>query len=129
MSNHPNPEKLQAYLDGELPVVEVSEIEAHVHSCSACTADLAALERLFATIESVPSEPLRTDLAPEVLDSIRPRLPSLVIGEFLLMAALTAVLVIGIGGAELESRVGRGLQELSTQLELARASDESARSL
>ena len=117
MTNHPETEALQAYIDGELPSDEMSQLEAHLQSCSACESEVAELRELFATIESVPSEPMRIDLAPKVLDSIRPKLPSLAIGEFLLAAALTAAMVIWFGGTELQGRVGGALQRLAIEIE------------
>ena len=122
MDKHPDNDTLQAYLDGELSLDDTRDMEAHLRSCARCEAELAQLNRLFQAIESVPSEPLKTDLAPEVVNDLRPRLPTLAIGEFLLAAALTLVLVLGLGGSELQIRVGDAAQRLIGELESAGSS-------
>jgi anti-sigma factor RsiW len=39
----PDPQRLQAYFDGELPPAELAEIGRHVPGCAACSAELARL--------------------------------------------------------------------------------------
>jgi hypothetical protein len=50
-------ERLCAYLDGELPRGERSEVEAHLAACPACAALLADLTAVDAAATSLPAEP------------------------------------------------------------------------
>jgi anti-sigma factor RsiW len=45
---------LESYLDGELDRGAVDEIEAHLSTCAACRAELAALEQLRSAMRAVP---------------------------------------------------------------------------
>lgn len=47
---------LESYLDGELDRAAVEEIEAHLGSCAACRAELAALEALRGAIRALPRQ-------------------------------------------------------------------------
>jgi anti-sigma factor RsiW len=38
--------RLDAYIDGELPAKAAAEVEAHLHTCESCRADLGALGRM-----------------------------------------------------------------------------------
>jgi len=122
MREHPNDDTLQAYLDDELAKRERVGLETHLQACPECKADLARLRSLFSSIESLPSEALTTDLVSSVLAAIRPNanwLPSLALGELLAAAALTLVLVLWLGGVELQGRLAGAVQRLVGQLELA----------
>ena len=121
MSEHPSHESLQAYLDGELTQRERRDLEAHLQVCPDCAAELAQLRSLFQSIESLPSEPLAADLAPGVMAAVRPRIPQLALGELLAAAALTAGLVLWLGGAELRDRLGGAAERLIARLEVATA--------
>ncbi len=44
MNDHPHP-KLQAYIDGRLPLEEIEAVERHVEQCTACLERLEALGR------------------------------------------------------------------------------------
>jgi anti-sigma factor RsiW len=117
MSEHPSNETLQAYLDGELSIREGRKFESHLKSCTNCAAELAQLRSLFHSIESLPPEPLEIDLAPGVVESVRPRIPSLVIGELLVAAIFTVGLVFWLGSSELQNRLGDAAQLADAQLE------------
>jgi hypothetical protein len=120
MSDHPNNETLQGYLDGELAQSERRELEAHLRVCATCEAELTQLRGLFHSIESLPSKPLATDLTPSVMAAIQPRgswLPSIAVGELLAAAALTLVLVLWFGGGELQARLDSAARRLIAQLE------------
>ena len=121
MNKHPSDESLQSYLDGELSHQERRELEAHLQVCPECAAELAQLRSLFQSIESLPSEPLATDLAPGVMAAVRLRIPSLALGELLAAAALTAGLVLWVGGGELQDRLGSAAQRMIAQLEVTSA--------
>ncbi len=121
MSEHPSNGTLQAYLDEELSHQEGRELEAHLQVCPECAAELTQLRSLFQSIESLPSESLATDLAPAVLTAVRSRIPSLALGELLAAAALTAGLVLWVGGGELQDRLGSAAQRWISQLDVAAA--------
>ena len=55
MSGHES-ERLCAYLDGELPPGERTEVEAHLATCPACTALLADMTAVDAAAASLPAE-------------------------------------------------------------------------
>ena len=124
MSEHSNVETIYAYLDGELTQQEARALEAHLRSCPECAGELERQRSLFRSIESLPSEPLATNLAPGVLAAIRPRrdwLQSLAIGELLAAASLTTALILWLGGAELQLRLGGAAQRMLGQLGTATA--------
>lgn len=124
MSEHPNNETFQGYLDDELTQLERQQVEAHLRICSTCEAELAQLRSLFHSIESLPSEPIATDLAPSVMAAVQPRaswLPSIAVGELLVAAAFTLVLVLWLGGGELQARLGGAVERLIAQFEVAAA--------
>jgi len=48
--------QLQSYFDGELERTAVDEMEAHLSTCAACRAELAALEQLRTALRAVPRQ-------------------------------------------------------------------------
>jgi len=124
MSEHPNNETFQGYLDDELTQPERRQVETHSRTCPTCEAELTQLRRLFHSIESIPSEMLDADLAPGVMAAVQPRarwLPSIAVGELVAAAALTLTLVLWLGGLELQSRLGGAAKRLIGQLEVTTA--------
>jgi len=124
MSEHPNNETFQGYLDDELTQPERHQVEAHLRICPTCKAELTQLRSLFHSIESIPSVTLDADLAPGVMAAVQPRanwLPSIAAGELVAAAALTLALVLWLGGVELQIRLGGAAQRLIGQLEVAAA--------
>ncbi len=86
---------LSAYLDGEGPVKLRQEIAAHLETCAACRAELAALEKLENALASL-SAPTPPDIAGRVISRVkRPALP------WWRALSLAACLVLGLtlGGA------------------------------
>jgi len=57
---------LESYLDGELDRPAVDEVEAHLGSCAACRAELAALEALRGAIRALPRQRAPADLRARV---------------------------------------------------------------
>ncbi|MEW6752580.1 MAG: zf-HC2 domain-containing protein [Candidatus Latescibacterota bacterium] len=47
-------ERLEPYLDGELPAAEASALQTHLHSCSACATELQRAERVLAGLRALP---------------------------------------------------------------------------
>ncbi|MFQ5942546.1 MAG: anti-sigma factor family protein [Anaerolineales bacterium] len=119
MSEHPTNETLQAYLDDELSKREDRKLEAHLQVCPACAAELAQIQNLFLSIESLTSEPLTADLVTGVKAAIQPRIPSLALGELVAAAVLTAGLVLTLGYVELQARMGDAAQRLIGPIEVA----------
>lgn len=122
MSEHPNIETLHTYLDGELTQREARALEVHLRACSDCAAELTRQRSLFQSIESLPSEPLARNLASGVMAAIRPRpnwIRSLAFGESLAAASLTTALILWLGGAELQIRMGEAVQRIIGQLDAA----------
>jgi predicted anti-sigma-YlaC factor YlaD len=64
-------EALSARLDGEEPDVPAAELEAHVASCAACRAWLAAAQRLHRQVRVAPAEPV-PDLTAGILAAAAP---------------------------------------------------------
>ena len=60
-----NPGTLQAYLDSELPEIEMRDIAAHVEACVVCRGRLADLEataqRVHAWLDALPSRDCDSD--------------------------------------------------------------------
>ena len=55
--------RLDAYHDGELSPAERSDVEAHLHDCPSCAAELAAIRRMSAAFaDATPPEPSREQL-------------------------------------------------------------------
>lgn len=63
---------LHEYLDEVLDLAARAEIEAHLAGCPTCAVRLAELQALFTALESLPEVLLEHDLAPAVLEAIRP---------------------------------------------------------
>lgn len=59
--NHPTDELLNEYLDHEL--ADRAQVEKHIAACADCATRLAALEKLFADLKSLPEESPSRDLA------------------------------------------------------------------
>ena len=53
--------RLMAYLDGELSVAARREVESHLATCPACTAELKSLRELSSSFASYPFEDIRPD--------------------------------------------------------------------
>ncbi len=67
MSDCPKPEKIQAYVDGELPGTEAAQIAEHISRCSHC----AAVHRWLALISHNLSAQPRPEPSAELIDGIR----------------------------------------------------------
>ena len=59
---------LEAYLDGELDRAAVDEIEAHLSTCAACRAELAALEQLRTALRSASRHRAPAELRARLAD-------------------------------------------------------------
>lgn len=92
--NHPADELLNEYLDGCLPVSETSKLETHLAACSACTARLDRLQRVFASLAGLPDVELSNDLSPDVLAALRPQPRSLGLLKWAALAELITVCVL-----------------------------------
>jgi len=102
-------EKLDTYLDDELPEVEMRTFDAHVHSCPSCSADALARVQMKRTIQMAGKRftssaefrrRMQRSIAPEPQRSFR-------LG-WILAAAAAAILVVGaLTSTYVGSRSGR----------------------
>ncbi|NWG06452.1 MAG: zf-HC2 domain-containing protein [Chloroflexi bacterium] len=88
--NHLTDETLNEYLDHEL--ADRASAETHLAVCADCAARLAALQALFAELDSLPEEALSRDLAARITP--RPSLPAALPRWLTLTATLQAALVV-----------------------------------
>ena len=97
--NHPLPEQLSLYLDGELDPMQGREIGAHLAACSECAALLSELRRVVARAQALEDRPPRADLWPGVAAAIgaapRPRGRISVSIPQLLAAGIVVMLLSG----------------------------------
>jgi anti-sigma factor RsiW len=68
-------ELLSAFLDMELTLSEVELVEAHLERCPACVNELAALERVIASVRSLPKLESR-DFADDIEQRINTQIKS-----------------------------------------------------
>lgn len=109
MGEHLDELTLYEYLDGGLDAAASQSITTHLATCSVCQTQMARLQKLFITLDSLPEVPLTVDLTPRVMAAIRPTVkPSLpmwwrwvVAGEGV-AAALLALLLWPVIAALLE---------------------------
>jgi anti-sigma factor RsiW len=103
-------EKLDTYLDGELPQGELRTFDAHVRNCPSCSADVFSRVQLRRAIHLAgkrftPSAEFRKRLQQSVAPKAR---HSFRLGWMLAAAAAAVVLVVGtLTSNYLESRSGR----------------------
>ena len=55
MNNHPEPEQLSAYVDGELDGRERDDLEQHLTGCSVCSATVRAIRATLADMRALPT--------------------------------------------------------------------------
>lgn len=67
------PERIYAYLDGEIKGVELRALKEHLDSCPACREALAARRRIAAVAESLPSFVVPDGFAASVMARITPK--------------------------------------------------------
>ena len=74
MTEHPvEQEELQAFLDKELAPPRQAEVGHHIPDCQECTAMIADLKKVSATLQSWEVEPAPANLKPPVLPAEKPR--------------------------------------------------------
>jgi len=104
-------EKLDTYLDGELPEQEMRTFDAHVRSCHSCSADALSRVQMKRTIQVagkrfVPS----TDFRRRMEQSITPKPKSSFRLGWMLAAAAAVILVVGaLTSTYVGKRSGRDL--------------------
>jgi len=100
MTDHLDELTIYEYLDGELDAAASQSASSHLATCPICQTQLARLQGLFTTLDSLPELPLTIDLAPRVMAALRPQakpfLPGwwrwLLIGEGVAAAVLALLL-------------------------------------
>jgi anti-sigma factor RsiW len=95
-------DRLQDYLDGELPAEAAARLETHVQGCERCTAELALYRRLYDSLALAPLFDPRPAVTERVLAQVLPsrvrrrqRIAALGWAYAGLVAASVAGLVIG----------------------------------
>ncbi len=104
----PREESLSFYVDGELPLGEVRQLESHLVQCRRCRATVLALRDEVAVLADVLHD---RDLGPARVEAPRERARGLVIGVG--PALGIAALVVTTGGWLLESNLPAGTSWLS----------------
>jgi anti-sigma factor RsiW len=95
-------EKLDLYLDGELPERETSELDSHLRGCAACAADALQRVQLKRAVQSAgkrfaPTPEFRRKIQQQVASSARPARRWLWLPELgLVAAAVVFVIVAGL---------------------------------
>ncbi|HMA36558.1 MAG TPA: zf-HC2 domain-containing protein [Chloroflexia bacterium] len=98
--SHPAAEILDLYLDDQLDAGARATVAAHLSTCPACQAELAAVQDLFRELETLPADRLPRDLTAPVLARIAPArswraaLAAALLGA---QVALTGLLALWIG--------------------------------
>jgi len=65
-------DRIQVFLDGDLPAGEALAFRAHLAACPHCAAELDAFRRLIATLEGEPLEVPRPELTGRILAHVLP---------------------------------------------------------
>ncbi len=106
---------LESYLDGELDRAAVDEIEAHLSTCAACRAELAALEQLRTALRAAPRHRAPAELRQRLAQAgDLPRLEAPARGAFRAgWWAMAASLLLGLalGAGFMTWRVGTPVDE------------------
>ena len=106
---------LESYLDGELDRAAVDEIEAHLSTCAACRAELAALEQLRTALRAAPRHRAPAELRQRLAQAgDLPRLEAPARGAFRAgWWAMAASLLLGLalGAGFMTWRVGMPVDE------------------
>ena len=68
----PESERIEPWLDGELPSASARAFEAHLDGCDRCAAELRALESLFASVRAIPIRDPGPALTERILDRVLP---------------------------------------------------------
>ena len=89
---HLTEEELNEYLDNEL--LDRNRVELHLSACDECAARLAALQALFAEIESLPEMELAQSIATRFAPSLPAQLPRWLTLTAILQAALALIAII-----------------------------------
>lgn len=67
---HPEPDQLEAYLEGELADGERATFESHLFACSRCQAELEEWRGLFSALGTLPPIEPSADFADRVMASV-----------------------------------------------------------
>jgi len=72
MNRCPESERIQPWLDGELPSASARALERHLDGCRRCEAEARALRTLYASLEALPVWDPGPALTERVLDRVAP---------------------------------------------------------
>jgi predicted anti-sigma-YlaC factor YlaD len=65
-------DRIQGYLEGDLPAAEARVFRAHLEGCAACAAELAVYRRVFTMLDEAPLLEPRPELTERVLEQVLP---------------------------------------------------------
>jgi len=68
----PESERIEPWLDGELPSASARAFEAHLDGCARCGAELRALESVYASLRAIPVWDPGPALTERILDRVLP---------------------------------------------------------
>lgn len=110
-------ERLQDYLDGELPAEAAARLKTHFEGCERCTAELALYRRLYDSLARAPLFEPRPEVTERVLAQVLPsrarrRRRIAVLGWAYAGLVVASVAGLAIGGAQPGPR--QLVQSLST---------------
>ena len=77
--NHLSAERLQAFLDGDLPAGDVARVEEHLAACVRCSEELASWSVLFEDLDGLPSLAPPAGFAERVIAGIQPAAPTVTV--------------------------------------------------
>ena len=69
--DHPSPDKLQAFLDGELEEQDSDLVSEHLKTCTSCQKELSRLDSLVTRLEALEEFTFEIDLSSKVLATIQ----------------------------------------------------------
>ncbi|HEY9758583.1 MAG TPA: zf-HC2 domain-containing protein [Oculatellaceae cyanobacterium] len=111
---------LDAYHDGELTESEKNSVDEHLRECSACSAQLAGVSRLVATLKTIPSLQMRDDFADKFEARLLQEKPAVTLAKsnvisrrFALAVASAAAFVLCVCAGQLLFRPGAAPNEVA----------------
>ena len=111
---HPQTELWSDYIDGELSLADVRELEAHLEVCDECRLLLDDLRRVVARAGTLEDRPPRADLWPRVSAQVGFARRRFAFSMPELLAAGIALMLISGGGVAYLLRDRAGAPEVST---------------
>lgn len=93
-TTHVDEVTLHAYLDDALEAHVRARVEVHLARCAVCAEQVEWWRAFFATVEALPDEPLKRDLASDVLAALQPDSTPLQLWGLLALQVVTALVLL-----------------------------------